>query len=90
MRGKLRRHPGVPLGADRHFGLRRIVALASSDSGMPVTLSGCVEHASDGLTPSGDIRATPEYKKHLARVLTNRLFDIAILRTGHEPHLPRA
>ncbi|HZV49028.1 MAG TPA: xanthine dehydrogenase family protein subunit M [Candidatus Dormibacteraeota bacterium] len=30
------------------------------------------EHASDGLEPSGDLRASPEYKKHLARVLTKR------------------
>lgn len=30
------------------------------------------EHASDGLNPSGDLRASPEYKKHLARVLTKR------------------
>ena len=35
------------------------------------------EHASDGLTPSGDIRATPEYKKHLARVLTKRAIQQA-------------
>ena len=30
------------------------------------------EHASDGLNPSGDLRASPEYKKHLARVLVKR------------------
>ena len=30
------------------------------------------EHASDGLDPAGDLRASPEYKKHLARVLTKR------------------
>lgn len=35
------------------------------------------EHASDGLNPSGDIRATPEYKKHLARVLTRRAIEQA-------------
>jgi carbon-monoxide dehydrogenase medium subunit len=35
------------------------------------------DHASDGLTPSGDIRATPEYKKHLARVLTRRAIEQA-------------
>jgi aerobic carbon-monoxide dehydrogenase medium subunit len=33
------------------------------------------EHASEGLNPSGDIRATPEYKKHLARVLTRRAIE---------------
>jgi carbon-monoxide dehydrogenase medium subunit len=35
------------------------------------------EHASDGLHPSGDIRATPEYKMHLARVLTKRAIQQA-------------
>jgi carbon-monoxide dehydrogenase medium subunit len=35
------------------------------------------EHASDGLDPSGDLRASPEYKKHLARVLTKRAIEQA-------------
>ena len=35
------------------------------------------EHASDGLNPSGDLRASPEYKKHLARVLTKRAIQQA-------------
>jgi carbon-monoxide dehydrogenase medium subunit len=33
------------------------------------------EHAAEGLNPSGDIRATPDYKKHLARVLTRRAIE---------------
>jgi carbon-monoxide dehydrogenase medium subunit len=33
------------------------------------------EHASDGLNPSGDLRASPDYKKHLARVLTRRAIE---------------
>jgi carbon-monoxide dehydrogenase medium subunit len=33
------------------------------------------EQASEGLTPSGDIRATPDYKRHLARVLTRRAIE---------------
>jgi carbon-monoxide dehydrogenase medium subunit len=33
------------------------------------------QHASDGLSPSGDLRASPEYKKHLARVLTKRAIE---------------
>ncbi len=33
------------------------------------------QHASDGLNPSGDLRASPEYKKHLARVLTRRAIE---------------
>jgi carbon-monoxide dehydrogenase medium subunit len=35
------------------------------------------QHASDGLQPSGDLRATPEYKLHLARVLTRRALEHA-------------
>jgi carbon-monoxide dehydrogenase medium subunit len=35
------------------------------------------EQADQGLNPSGDIRATPEYKKHLARVLTKRAIQQA-------------
>ena len=33
------------------------------------------QHASDGLNPSGDLRASPEYKKHLARVLVKRAIE---------------
>jgi aerobic carbon-monoxide dehydrogenase medium subunit len=33
--------------------------------------------ASDGLSPSGDLRASPEYKLHLARVLTRRAIEQA-------------
>ena len=35
------------------------------------------EHASDGLEPSGDLRASPEYKLHLTRVLTRRALEQA-------------
>jgi carbon-monoxide dehydrogenase medium subunit len=35
------------------------------------------EHASDGLNPSSDLRASPDYKKHLARVLTRRAIEQA-------------
>ncbi len=35
------------------------------------------EHASDGLNPSGDLRASGDYKKHLARVLTRRAIEQA-------------
>src|SRR5216117_1497301 len=35
------------------------------------------QHASDGLNPAGDLRASPEYKKHLARVLTKRAINQA-------------
>ena len=35
------------------------------------------QQASDGLDPAGDLRASPEYKKHLARVLTKRAINQA-------------
>ena len=35
------------------------------------------QHASDGLSPSADLRASPEYKLHLARVLTKRAIEQA-------------
>jgi aerobic carbon-monoxide dehydrogenase medium subunit len=35
------------------------------------------QHASEGLNPSGDLRASPEYKKHLSRVLTKRAIEQA-------------
>ncbi|MDQ6773321.1 MAG: xanthine dehydrogenase family protein subunit M [Candidatus Dormibacteraeota bacterium] len=34
-------------------------------------------HAADGLSPSGDLRASPEYKKHLAQVLVRRAVEQA-------------
>jgi len=35
------------------------------------------ERAADGLNPSADVRATPEYKKHLAKVLSRRAIEQA-------------
>ncbi len=45
--------------------------------GQGASVAEAAEHASDGLNPSADIRATPEYKKHLARVLTRRAIEQA-------------
>lgn len=47
-------------------------ALASGAS-----ITDAAEEADHGLEPSADIRATPEYKKHLARVLTRRALEAA-------------
>lgn len=35
-------------------------------------IAGAAEHAAEGTDPPGDLNATPEYKQHLARVLTRR------------------
>ena len=42
-----------------------------------VSVAEAAEHASHGLNPSGDLRATPDYKRHLARVLTRRAIEQA-------------
>jgi len=47
-------------------------ALASGGS-----VEEAAQHASDGLTPSSDLRASTEYKLHLARVLTRRAVEQA-------------
>lgn len=41
------------------------------------SVAEAAELAAEGLDPSGDLRATPEYKKHLARVLTRRAIEQA-------------
>ena len=35
------------------------------------------DHAADGTDPPGDLNATPEYKRHLARVMTRRALEKA-------------
>jgi carbon-monoxide dehydrogenase medium subunit len=41
------------------------------------TTEEAAQHASDGLSPSADLRASAEYKLHLARVLTRRAIEQA-------------
>ena len=40
-------------------------------------IAGAAEHAADGTDPPGDLNATPDYKRHLARVLTRRALEEA-------------
>jgi carbon-monoxide dehydrogenase medium subunit len=40
-------------------------------------IAGAAEHAAEGTEPPGDLNATPEYKRHLARVLTRRALEEA-------------
>jgi len=41
-------------------------------------IGAAAEHASDGLEPSPEFKASPEYKRHLARVLTRRALEAAL------------
>ena len=41
-------------------------------------IAAAAEKAADGTEPPGDLNATPEYKAHLARVLTKRALTTAV------------
>jgi len=41
-------------------------------------VAGAAEHAAEGTDPPGDLNATPDYKRHLARVLTRRALEEAV------------
>jgi carbon-monoxide dehydrogenase medium subunit len=41
------------------------------------TIASAAEQAAEGTDPPGDLNATPEYKRHLARVLTRRALEEA-------------
>jgi aerobic carbon-monoxide dehydrogenase medium subunit len=41
-------------------------------------IAGAADHAADGTDPPGDLNATPDYKRHLARVLTRRALEQAV------------
>ena len=53
---------------------RRCAAAASTTPRSPAA----AEHAADGTDPPGDLNATPDYKRHLARVLTRRALEEAV------------
>jgi carbon-monoxide dehydrogenase medium subunit len=40
-------------------------------------IAAAAEHADEGTDPPGDLNATPDYKRHLARVLTRRALEEA-------------
>jgi carbon-monoxide dehydrogenase medium subunit len=41
-------------------------------------LGAAAERAAEGTDPPGDLNATPDYKRHLARVLTRRALEEAV------------
>ena len=52
-------------------------ALRGSDLS-DAAIAGAAEHAADGTDPPGDLNATPDYKRHLAQVLTRRAVAEAV------------
>ena len=42
------------------------------------SIAAAAAHASDGTDPPGDLNATPDYKRHLAAVLTRRALEEAV------------
>ncbi len=66
-----------------HMGSTPLRASAAEDAlrGGPLdadALAAAAELAADGTEPPGDLNATPEYKRHLARVLCRRALEEAV------------
>jgi aerobic carbon-monoxide dehydrogenase medium subunit len=66
-----------------HMGTTPLRARATEDalrgqSLSPESIASAAEQAAEGTDPPGDLNATPDYKKHLARVLTRRALMSAV------------
>jgi len=66
-----------------HMGTTPLRATATEDalrgqSLSPESIASAAEQAAEGTDPPGDLNATPDYKKHLARVLTRRALMSAV------------
>ena len=65
-----------------HMGATPLRATAAEEalrgqSLSPESIATAAEQAAEGTNPPGDLNATPDYKKHLARVLTRRALTAA-------------
>jgi len=63
----------------------RATAVEQALRGQPATaesLAAAAEHAAEGTSPTSDLNASTEYKKHLARVLTRRALTDAVANAG--------
>jgi aerobic carbon-monoxide dehydrogenase medium subunit len=66
-----------------HMGATPLRATAAEDAlrgGQldDASIAAAAERAAEGTDPPGDLNATPEYKRHLARVLTRRALEEAV------------
>jgi len=58
----------------------RATAVEQALRGQPLSgesIAAAAEHAAEGTDPPGDLNATPDYKRHLARVITRRALQRA-------------
>jgi carbon-monoxide dehydrogenase medium subunit len=65
-----------------HMGTTPVRAISAEDAlrGSALdaaSIAAAAEHAAEGTVPPGDLNATPDYKRHLARVLTRRALEEA-------------
>jgi carbon-monoxide dehydrogenase medium subunit len=57
----------------------RAEAVESALRGQSIdAIASAAEAAAEGTDPPGDLNATPDYKRHLARVLTKRALELAV------------
>ena len=52
-------------------------AAAAGAAASHAALNGAAAHAAEGTEPPGDLHGTPDYRRHLARVLTGRVLAAA-------------
>ena len=69
-----------------HMGSTPLRASAAEDAlrGQPLDaehIAAAAKHAAEGTEPTGDLNATPDYKRHLARVLCGRALTTAATST---------
>ena len=58
----------------------RATAVEAALRGQPLdarSIAAAAEHAADGTEPPGDLNASADYKRHLARVLCRRALEAA-------------
>jgi aerobic carbon-monoxide dehydrogenase medium subunit len=60
----------------------KAVEAALADSRLDENILPAAEQAADGLDPTPELKASAEYKRHLARVLTRRALADAVTRAG--------
>ena len=72
-----RPHRAHPHGQRAAAGDRRRGGAARRGRSTPTAIAAAAEQAAEGTEPPGDLNASPDYKRHLARVLCRRALEEA-------------